>query len=226
MSGDEPSTAREHHTRDETRERILDAALALIRNAGTSSVSLRQIAEAAGVTHPLIIRYFGSKQGLIAECLRRLDAPAPRPRMSLPPYQMLLSGMKASLQDRANRLSYARMALCAAPNTDPGFDPVPGRDLLERLQTVRQRTISLDAAESFDPRIVAAAISALSLGWMVSEEWLQKTFALGDIDEAVLVEQLARLSACLGELALPGPSGGGAPSDPADSRALSHPADD
>lgn len=55
----------------ETRQRILEAARDLFARHGVDGVSIRDIASAAGVTHPLVHRYFGTKDQMVAEILRR-----------------------------------------------------------------------------------------------------------------------------------------------------------
>jgi TetR/AcrR family transcriptional regulator len=49
---------------DLTRARILEAALSLFVEHGVAAVSMRQIAEASGVTKSLIHHHFGSKEAL------------------------------------------------------------------------------------------------------------------------------------------------------------------
>jgi TetR/AcrR family transcriptional regulator, repressor for neighboring sulfatase len=51
---------------------ILDAALELYAQRGPDGVSLREIAHSAGLTHALVARYYGSKQGLVAAVELRL----------------------------------------------------------------------------------------------------------------------------------------------------------
>ncbi len=53
---------------EETRRRILDAALAAFGEASFKSVTTRQIAEAAGVSLPTLQYYFGDKEGLHRAC--------------------------------------------------------------------------------------------------------------------------------------------------------------
>ena len=50
---------------DSTRERIIDAALALLAEGGEEAVSTRAVSAAAGVQPPTIYRFFGDKQGLL-----------------------------------------------------------------------------------------------------------------------------------------------------------------
>ncbi|MER7364027.1 TetR/AcrR family transcriptional regulator [Nonomuraea wenchangensis] len=54
----------------ESRAELLAAAAELIRQRGPDNVSLRQIAEAAGVAHGLVAHYFGSYAALVREVLR------------------------------------------------------------------------------------------------------------------------------------------------------------
>jgi AcrR family transcriptional regulator len=52
-----------------TREAILHSAIQNFARAGYDGVGVRQIAHDAGVTAMLVNRYFGSKEGLIAEAV-------------------------------------------------------------------------------------------------------------------------------------------------------------
>ena len=54
---------------DETRGRILQAALELFARHGYEGASVRQIAAAAGVSLGMIRHYYGSKDGLYDACL-------------------------------------------------------------------------------------------------------------------------------------------------------------
>lgn len=51
---------------------ILDAAVELYSRRGPDGVSLREVATTAGLTHALVARYFGSKQGLVTAVEHRL----------------------------------------------------------------------------------------------------------------------------------------------------------
>ncbi|QYC42114.1 HTH-type transcriptional repressor KstR2 [Nonomuraea coxensis DSM 45129] len=54
----------------ESRAELLAAAAELIMRRGPDNVTLRQIAEAAGVAHGLVSHYFGSYAALVREVLR------------------------------------------------------------------------------------------------------------------------------------------------------------
>lgn len=53
-----------------TRQRIIEAAVALAEDHWIDQITLDQIAEKAGVTVQTILRHFGSKDGLAAEAAR------------------------------------------------------------------------------------------------------------------------------------------------------------
>jgi AcrR family transcriptional regulator len=53
-----------------TRERLLQAGYAFIAKRPFDSVTVDEIADAAGVAHGLLFHYFGSKQGLYLEIMR------------------------------------------------------------------------------------------------------------------------------------------------------------
>jgi TetR/AcrR family transcriptional regulator len=56
---------------ERTRQRILDAALAEFADKGYAGARIRGIADRAGVNSQLISYYFGGKEGLYGEILRR-----------------------------------------------------------------------------------------------------------------------------------------------------------
>ncbi|WP_431278388.1 TetR/AcrR family transcriptional regulator [Leifsonia poae] len=56
------------------REEILDAAAALFAEQGFGGVSLREIAARAGISHPGLLRHFGSKDELLVDLLDRYES--------------------------------------------------------------------------------------------------------------------------------------------------------
>ena len=59
---------------EETRARIIDAAVRLFSAKGFDSVSTREIALAAGVPQPSLRYYFETKKGLYVACLEHIQA--------------------------------------------------------------------------------------------------------------------------------------------------------
>ncbi|MET8831173.1 TetR/AcrR family transcriptional regulator [Streptomyces sp. NPDC004610] len=55
------------------REQLLDTAAALVRAQGTDGLTLVTLAEAAGVSRPIVYDHFGTRPGLLLALYRRLD---------------------------------------------------------------------------------------------------------------------------------------------------------
>ena len=56
------------------KQELLDAAIDYVAENGIAETSLRQIAEAIGTSHRMLIHYFGSKEGLFVEIVRAVEA--------------------------------------------------------------------------------------------------------------------------------------------------------
>ena len=63
--------ARQRESSEVVKDRILKVSTELFAKYGVNGVGIRRIAEEAGINHALIIRYFGSKDNLVAEILQR-----------------------------------------------------------------------------------------------------------------------------------------------------------
>ncbi|MEU8363277.1 TetR/AcrR family transcriptional regulator [Nonomuraea sp. NPDC048882] len=55
------------------REQLLDTAMAIVRAHGTDSLTLLSLAEAAGVSRPIVYDHFGTRSGLLIALYRRLE---------------------------------------------------------------------------------------------------------------------------------------------------------
>jgi AcrR family transcriptional regulator len=56
------------------KERLLEAVVGVALNTGISDQSLRAIAEAAGTSHRMLIHHFGSREGLLVEVIKAVEA--------------------------------------------------------------------------------------------------------------------------------------------------------
>lgn len=84
--------ARTAVSRPETRVTLLEAAKTVLRQKGYSGLSTRDVADAAGVPLSQIHYHFGSKQGMVLELFKYLNA-------------QLLDRQNALFGDRALKLS-------------------------------------------------------------------------------------------------------------------------
>jgi AcrR family transcriptional regulator len=114
--------------KDETRQRILDAALALAGTAGFAALGINAVARAAEADKQLIYRYFGGLEGLLAaagaDVAERMAA-ALAPALQPPPasYAALAEALALALYDqmRADPM-YRQLRLMEASAPSPATD--------------------------------------------------------------------------------------------------------
>jgi AcrR family transcriptional regulator len=56
------------------RDALLDRCLQVLRRTGFSQLSLREIAAEAGTSHRMLIYHFGSREGLLAQVVARIES--------------------------------------------------------------------------------------------------------------------------------------------------------
>jgi len=59
---------------DSPRAALLNRCLAFVQEGGFGHLSLREIAAGAGTSHRMLIYHFGSREGLLAEIVGRIEA--------------------------------------------------------------------------------------------------------------------------------------------------------
>src|SRR5579862_8491051 len=62
---------RLRRTPEEARRLILETARELIADTGPDGLRLQEIAARAGISHPLILHHFGSREGLVRALTRQ-----------------------------------------------------------------------------------------------------------------------------------------------------------
>jgi AcrR family transcriptional regulator len=192
---DEGETRRRRGRRATTAA-ILDAAQELFSARGYNAVSVREIAERAGVTHALVHQYLGGKADLLRAVLTRnesamLAASAEDPDLMKTTSLMLRHGLTDSR-------SYLRLVVRSAMGGTP-FDRTSGRfEATERLvelatQVAASATPAERAAKPLDPRLVIACVVTLTLGWAATESWVLPATGLDDLDESEGIDGLEQV---------------------------------
>jgi len=156
------------------RERIVDTARDLFRRHGIKGVGVDAIAEAAGTNKMTLYRHFGSKDELIAACLREqaqqaetrwaeLEAAFPDPRARLHGWVRIAAGLACG-ENRGCDLANAAIEL---PDEDH-----PARRVIEEFKrTQRDRLAALcRAAGATDADTLADSLSLLLEGARVSRQ--------------------------------------------------------
>jgi AcrR family transcriptional regulator len=183
---------RRRRGRDATTAAILEAAEELFSTRGYTAVTVRDIAEHAGISHALVHQYVGSKADVLRAVLSRneglLVSAAPgNPDLLESTCLILRHGLEQ--RGRAHARLMMRSALDALP-----YDRTAGRfEALERLIELALRaTGSASAAEraekDLDPRLVVACV-----GGLAGESGRRPAPGLEDMDDAELVDGLERV---------------------------------
>jgi len=183
--------------REATTAAILEAARELFSERGYAAVTVRAIAERAGVTHALVHQYLGSKTEIFRAVLKRgervlVSAAPDNPDLLESASRMLRQGLEQSGR------AHARLLVGSALGGLP-YDRTAGRfAAIERLIELAERQAgSASEAEraerDLDPRLGVACVGTLFLGWVAGEHWMRPAAGLQRMDEAELVDGLERV---------------------------------
>ncbi|MFB4349320.1 TetR/AcrR family transcriptional regulator [Microbacterium sp. CR_7] len=156
------------------RQEILESALDVIGRTGYRNASLKQIAEAVGVTPAALLHYFGSKEELFTEVLRTRDEHDERdPRMHDPvdAKAAFLDVIRHNAEVPGVVELFSRLAVDAADPEHPAH-----RYFLERSERLRgsiaeafhgdaAKRAALDADTT--ARVVQAVADGLQLQWLI-----------------------------------------------------------
>lgn len=201
--------------REATTAAILDAAEDLFSSRGFSAVSVRAIAECAGISHALVHRYIGRKIDIWNAVVERnargiLQAAPDNPDILATASLMVRRGL-------AQYRRYVRLiAYSALHGPSSGF-PTGMYGATERLVELAERVAASASAaeqtdESLDPRFVIACVDALFFGWITMESWLLTRTGLEDMDETEIVDGVERVMLGILRHNLPGLESDGATS--------------
>jgi AcrR family transcriptional regulator len=194
---DADQTISRRLTGEQRRQQLVEVAASLFSEHGYRSTTMDDVAEAAGVTKPLLYQHFSSKKALylelvdeiahrclaaIAEATERAESPRQKVEHSLNAYFILVVSDKASFQ-----LLYDR---------DHGGDEELGR-AVRRVQHALVTAVDplIDAGLDDDHRRFLAAgmvgmAEGASLSWIESQQD-QPTLAT-DAERSAEAERLAR----------------------------------
>lgn len=201
--------------REATTSAILEAAEDLFATRGYDAVSVREIAERAGVSHALVHRYLGSK----AEIYRVvLESNARAMLAAAPDNPDLLATASLMLRDGLTEHSrYLRLVMHSAVHGLPTSWPAGTFGATERLIELTELVAaSAPPAEPgddrLDPRLAVAFVVALTVGWNAVGPLLLARTGIDDTDEDAIVDDLERVALDILRAHVPGLGDGESPS--------------
>lgn len=148
---------------------LVSAAADLFDEVGPNAVSVRAIAERAGVNHGLVHHYFGSKAGLVQATLERLadeSAAAIRER-----------GVEAVIDPADGRVRRHVRVLTRVVLDDAAPEGFQARfPIVSYLSGLGRETLGLDDETA---ALRASQAVALMVGWLILEPWLLSSAGVG-----------------------------------------------
>jgi AcrR family transcriptional regulator len=178
------------------REEILRAAEELLTERMPSEVSVRDVAERAGVQHSVVHRHFETKDRLLAEVVKRTAASyADAITGGDDPAEGFVAGMSYMADHVGSFTALARTV--ASADVRGGIDRFPGFAAhMRRLDpdgacTGALREVGPDG--TVDPRALAAALMALTSGWAMLEDWWLASSGIDDADREAARAQVATI---------------------------------
>ena len=172
---------------------------------------MREIAAAAGVTHPVVHEYVGSKADIVAAVIER---GAPRRQQLMLEHPEFFEALPLVSWDVLSRRVHSRSVVRAAMD-DRRYEALEDRIRSGQMLLALARK-ALDegaprppAAAPIDPRFALAAATALVYGWVAMEDWLVQFYDLMDEDPADLRSPACRASPAGRGSGVPAVSGGG-----------------
>lgn len=184
-----PEPSRVRHP-EAVRSAVLDAALELFAQHGFAETSLREISRQSGVSHPLILHHFGSKEALYEAVKRRVvEGYAQRfpaaARSGRRPLQLRAEMQRIMTYVGENELA---LKLCARTRIDGDHQVWPGEpDLLNLLQQrleAAQRSGAI--RDDLDPQQLSVMIVGIIFFWLDNRQHFAERFGRPTDDKAYL----------------------------------------
>jgi AcrR family transcriptional regulator len=184
--------AARRRKREATTLAMLDAAERLFSEQGFAAVSVRDIAQAVGVSHALVHRYLGSKKDVYAAVLARSEHVVRDAAHETTDLDEALGIML--VESQLHNLGYLRLVISSALQGMPYATTKGSFPAMQRLVELAE---GLEASGPRDPRLpparfVICVLVALDLGWAAMEEWLVEAASLEEYDRETLVDWLGQ----------------------------------
>lgn len=162
---------------EDTRHRIISAAMQLFGQVGYAQATTRRIAKVAGVNEVTLFRHFGSKKGLLLACLEAFNATgfAARFEAELTGNYLddILHMAKLQMEDTAANFEVLRLLLCDARHIPELREALlaGGRGNLARLSRYFQRQIDAGVVRPELPaEVLASAFDSLFSTYVLFEK--------------------------------------------------------
>lgn len=188
-----PGSRQRRLSGDARRGALIEATLAIIAEEGLRAVTLRRVAEQAGVSNGLIRHHFLGKRQMIldayATVVERMTTPglAALDRTDLPPRRRLAAFVRASLDPGLSEptLFSTWAAFVALVHVDADFEAIH-RDGYRDYQARFEPLVAAALAEAGrDP--AAAPERAIQITALIDGLWIENSLLARDFPEGTLI---------------------------------------
>ncbi|MCB1016586.1 MAG: TetR/AcrR family transcriptional regulator [Acidimicrobiales bacterium] len=193
---DPPSPEDRPVGRAEVMEAVREAATELFAERGPDAVTVREVADRAGVNHALIHRHYGTKEELLRVVLAQAVERMAEAARGTENTGEDIRGVIAALRREEPAIRLLGWALLAGYPIEQIWPEYPA---FQRVQTVlgEEQRQTGGRGDREDPRVVVATGTAMLFGWMVFRPFLDRAAGLSEIpgfdDEDVLFEAAQHL---------------------------------
>lgn len=181
-------------SQEEVKKALIDAGIKLFAQRGISAVTVRDLAEEAGVNHSMLFRYFGNKEALVQAVFETMFEHMGMGMTQEPDStfgeQMLSKTLRAIIDtpDVWRLLTYASL-----DNSVKLLRKVRNPYMKETLKRLAERQDAGAVIDTIDPRVLLTSGLAMGLGWLVFQNLLSDMTGLKPKDREWVEEQADQL---------------------------------
>lgn len=187
MSPQPPVSPRRRLPREERTRQLLEVAWQLIGDEGTDALTLGKLADAAGVTKPVVYDHFGTRNGLLAALYEDYDERQTRI------FDAAIDAAAATLQDKSRVIaaSYVNCVLTQGREISDVVAALTGSPELAAVKKQYQHAFIEKCAAILAPFCSGKGISTASLWAMLgAADALSDAAVAGDISEEQAQDEL------------------------------------
>jgi AcrR family transcriptional regulator len=178
--------------KQQVQSALINAGIKLFSARGMSNVSVRELADEAGVNHSLLFRHFGNKEGLIKAVFKHRFAEmgAFHPDAVSSGEQMLETSIRAVMQDEQ---LWRLMTFAALEGEDWILRSIPSPYMAATLAELEKSQREGKIYSGVEAPVLLASGFALGLGWAVFRKILMSIAGASGRDFESLRVQVDKL---------------------------------
>jgi AcrR family transcriptional regulator len=187
MTSPTSTPSRRRLPREARTRQLLEASWTLIRDEGTDALTLGRLAEAAGITKPVVYDHFGTRNGLLAALYEDYDI------RQTALFDAAVVAAKPNVQDKARVIAsaYVDCVLTQGREIQGVLAALSGSPELAAVKRQYQEAFIKKCAGIFAPFAGPEGVSTASLWAMLgAADALSDAAVVGDITEAQAKEEL------------------------------------